>query len=126
AHLALVVDDEDPALAAGLTDRPGHRLHHRLSGRRELDDERRALAELALDVELRVVAGHDAVDDAETKAGAALALGGEERIEDALAYVFTTKGERGTGLGRSEEHTSELQSPFDLVFRLLLGKKKLN
>src|SRR5437899_2339318 len=88
AHLALVVDDEDPALAAGLADRPGHRLHHRLSGRRELDDERRALAELALDVELRVVAGHDAVDDAETKAGAALALGGEERIEDALAYVF--------------------------------------
>src|SRR5699024_9198271 len=27
-------------------------------------------------------------------------------------------------LTRSEEHTSELQSRFDLVFRLLLGKKK--
>src|SRR5207248_9337268 len=26
--------------------------------------------------------------------------------------------------GRSEEHTSELQSPYDLVCRLLLGKKK--
>src|SRR6266705_4647492 len=26
--------------------------------------------------------------------------------------------------GRSEEHTSELQSPYDLVFRLLLEKKK--
>src|SRR5207248_10701436 len=26
---------------------------------------------------------------------------------------------------RSEEHTSELQSPYDLVFRLLLDKKKL-
>src|SRR5437867_8362642 len=25
---------------------------------------------------------------------------------------------------RSEEHTSELQSPYDLVFRLLLEKKK--
>src|SRR5438094_5456447 len=28
------------------------------------------------------------------------------------------------GLGRSEEHTSELQSPYDLVCRLLLEKKK--
>src|SRR5207248_10779004 len=27
---------------------------------------------------------------------------------------------------RSEEHTSELQSPYDLVCRLLLGKKKIN
>src|SRR5437867_5169536 len=27
---------------------------------------------------------------------------------------------------RSEEHTSELQSPYDLVCRLLLGKKKGN
>src|SRR5207248_7857169 len=27
---------------------------------------------------------------------------------------------------RSEEHTSELQSPYDLVCRLLLEKKKLN
>src|SRR5690348_17453172 len=29
-----------------------------------------------------------------------------------------------TGLGRSEEHTSELQSPVHLVCRLLLEKKK--
>src|SRR6266516_7933070 len=29
-------------------------------------------------------------------------------------------------LGRSEEHTSELQSPYDLVCRLLLEKKKKN
>src|SRR5437867_8799451 len=28
--------------------------------------------------------------------------------------------------GRSEEHTSELQSPYDLVCRLLLEKKKTN
>src|SRR5256885_7607438 len=28
--------------------------------------------------------------------------------------------------GRSEEHTSELQSPCNLVFRLLLEKKKKN
>src|SRR5437867_6736697 len=30
----------------------------------------------------------------------------------------------GTGPRRSEEHTSELQSPYDLVCRLLLEKKK--
>src|SRR5437867_7087845 len=29
-----------------------------------------------------------------------------------------------TANGRSEEHTSELQSPYDLVCRLLLEKKK--
>src|SRR5437867_10568092 len=29
-----------------------------------------------------------------------------------------------SGLDRSEEHTSELQSPYDLVCRLLLEKKK--
>src|SRR5437867_6379484 len=30
----------------------------------------------------------------------------------------------GNSLQRSEEHTSELQSPYDLVCRLLLEKKK--
>src|SRR2546426_2624177 len=30
------------------------------------------------------------------------------------------------GIGRSEEHTSELQSPCNLVCRLLLEKKKKN
>src|SRR5207248_8247580 len=34
---------------------------------------------------------------------------------------------RATTAGvRSEEHTSELQSPYDLVCRLLLEKKKVN
>src|SRR5437867_7123970 len=32
--------------------------------------------------------------------------------------------EQGLGARRSEEHTSELQSPYDLVCRLLLEKKK--
>src|SRR5207248_9024584 len=31
---------------------------------------------------------------------------------------------RRVGLERSEEHTSELQSPYDIVCRLLLEKKK--
>src|SRR5437867_10037511 len=33
---------------------------------------------------------------------------------------------RPPGSDRSEEHTSELQSPYDLVCRLLLEKKKKN
>src|SRR5207248_8653307 len=33
-------------------------------------------------------------------------------------------GERLDGRARSEEHTSELQSPYDLVCRLLIEKKK--
>src|SRR5438094_4577603 len=32
----------------------------------------------------------------------------------------------GDAVRRSEEHTSELQSPYDLVCRLLLEKKKKN
>src|SRR5256885_6542129 len=32
----------------------------------------------------------------------------------------------GSDIGRSEEHTSELQSPCNLVCRLLLEKKKKN
>src|SRR2546426_3336746 len=35
-------------------------------------------------------------------------------------------GVRVTQVGRSEEHTSELQSPCNLVCRLLLEKKKKN
>src|SRR5207248_7454698 len=34
------------------------------------------------------------------------------------------RGEPPQALRRSEEHTSELQSPYDLVCRLLLEKKK--
>src|SRR5207248_5383187 len=36
-----------------------------------------------------------------------------------------TSGGMGRATLRSEEHTSELQSPYDLVCRLLLEKKKL-
>src|SRR5699024_12078766 len=50
-------------------------------------------------------------------------------LEDfGLPCVFHT-GQNGMGAGlpgRSEEHTSELQSRFDLVCRLLLEKKKKN
>src|SRR5437867_7994729 len=46
--------------------------------------------------------------------------GGPTR-EDRFVIVPGRQGEN-----RSEEHTSELQSPYDLVCRLLLEKKKNN
>src|SRR5688500_19646204 len=46
-------------------------------------------------------------------------------IED--LFHIRTMGFRGEALAsRSEEHTSELQSPCNLVCRLLLEKKKIN
>src|SRR5699024_2615657 len=39
---------------------------------------------------------------------------------------FIEKAQQDNIVGRSEEHTSELQSRFDLVCRLLLEKKKKN
>src|SRR5207248_11574076 len=50
-----------------------------------------------------------------------------ERVEEILevGLVDAHRGNRShDGLSRSEEHTSELQSPYDLVCRLLLEKKK--
>src|SRR5699024_12416585 len=50
-------------------------------------------------------------------------------LTDVLADLPTSyrivRGPDGPPLCRSEEHTSELQSRFDLVCRLLLEKKKL-
>src|SRR5699024_12694404 len=45
-----------------------------------------------------------------------------------LSLSATSLGTTGLPIGilRSEEHTSELQSRFDLVCRLLLAKKKYN
>src|SRR5256885_7020515 len=40
--------------------------------------------------------------------------------------VWAVGTESSTSRGRSEEHTSELQSPCNLVCRLLLEKKKTN
>src|SRR5207248_7086923 len=40
------------------------------------------------------------------------------------ASRYLSPGRRASSRARSEEHTSELQSPYDLVCRLLLEKKK--
>src|SRR5207249_8597041 len=52
-------------------------------------------------------------------------LGGEmgEHARRLLAVAITTSHCARNGMWRSEEHTSELQSRFDLVCRLLLEKK---
>src|SRR5256885_9575029 len=60
-------------------------------------------------------------------------LSGQQNA-DVLSFVFSSnKFPAGTselpkeaGILRSEEHTSELQSPCNLVCRLLLEKKKTN
>src|SRR5256885_8881501 len=43
---------------------------------------------------------------------------------DAVARLEVMVGMANASMGRSEEHTSELQSPCNLVCRLLLEKKK--
>src|SRR5256885_11362534 len=56
-----------------------------------------------------------------------------KRLSITISYDFTTSklrpasnGAGGLEITRSEEHTSELQSPCNLVCRLLLEKKKIN
>src|SRR5437867_8433369 len=46
--------------------------------------------------------------------------------EPMLPFNARTRKVTESGKWRSEEHTSELQSPYELVCRLLLEKKKLN
>src|SRR2546429_4324171 len=63
-------------------------------------------------------------DDA--TAGAPLALAVDDRGVPDLSWHGARVPSRGSGAahGRSEEHTSELQSRLHLVCRLLLEKKK--
>src|SRR2546422_3461640 len=48
----------------------------------------------------------------------------ERRPSPTAGERETRAAQRGPGVGRSEEHTSELQSRLHLVCRLLLEKKK--
>ena len=61
-------------------------------------------------------------DDTNNGAGCESYTGCDEPTTDNTQYTCYT--EYGTLAARSEEHTSELQSRFDLVCRLLLEKKK--
>src|SRR5438874_7224715 len=51
--------------------------------------------------------------------------GADGRLEDPHRLARVCPGARRGAEGRSEEHTSELQSRRDLVCRLLLEKKKI-
>src|SRR2546426_8169796 len=57
--------------------------------------------------------------------GAALATGIARALADGAGGIATLDAD-GQHPPRSEEHTSELQSPCNLVCRLLLEKKKKN
>src|SRR5699024_11681724 len=48
----------------------------------------------------------------------------DEELEKEVSLEEFDEIDDRIGMGRSEEHTSELQSRFDLVCRLLLEKKK--
>src|SRR5437867_8101300 len=49
---------------------------------------------------------------------------GSIHLNKPIVGMAATPDGRGYWIERSEEHTSELQSPYDLVCRLLLEKKK--
>src|SRR5207248_7107183 len=50
--------------------------------------------------------------------------GGALEVQPTKVTVLADTALRAKDIDRSEEHTSELQSPYDLVCRLLLEKKK--
>src|SRR5689334_24913277 len=54
----------------------------------------------------------------------ALPIFGDQGDLDVGQLVAHPQAQSGAGRARSEEHTSELQSQFQLVCRLLLEKKK--
>src|SRR2546426_1228042 len=66
--------------------------------------------------------GHHIVVLDRGEPGAACSLGNTGRIVPSFSAPLPAPGLTGTL--RSEEHTSELQSPCNLVCRLLLEKKK--
>src|SRR5699024_12647951 len=66
---------------------------------------------------------HDALPISPFKAARGPANLFNNQVGD-MRSIFGDKNERISPTWRSEEHTSELQSRFDLVCRLLLEKKK--
>src|SRR5207248_8802203 len=99
----------DLSRVAGLKLRGAGSLGVRLSAHRDSVFLARQLTRIACDLRLGVAAG------------------GLRRRPPDLPALSTLYDRLGFGQrrqrGRSEEHTSELQSPYDLVCRLLLEKK---
>src|SRR2546426_4536550 len=73
--------------------------------------------------EIYTLSLHDALPISHDHGGAARLRRGGRRERVPLSHL-PARRDRGAGSGRSEEHTSELQSPCNLVCRLLLEKKK--
>src|SRR5699024_11574092 len=91
-----------------------------LDPRDELDPTDRTAADIEADAE--GAAPHDDAPE-ETVQGDAEEAPRGEHLEDGPYDEADAPDEDRIDLGRSEEHTSELQSRFDLVCRLLLEKK---
>ncbi len=90
AHRVLVLDEQDPLRAAGLGLRVGwcgRDDRQRLLGTGEQHAERRAAAELALDLEVAAALLDDPVDGREAEPGPLRPLRREERLDSAGAGV---------------------------------------
>src|SRR5207248_10543888 len=74
--------------------------------------------------EIYTLSLHDALPISDSPLGAPQRRPGAQRQPDQRGRPAL--GAARAGHRRSEEHTSELQSPYDLVCRLLLEKKKQN
>src|SRR5437867_9129082 len=72
--------------------------------------------------EIYTLSLHDALPISDQRPGRGARLRSEDRRRAARRGAARPEGHRGL---RSEEHTSELQSPYDLVCRLLLEKKNI-
>src|SRR5688500_19824401 len=65
------------------------------------------------------------LNEGQDTADAARSTADELASRQTLIAIYDGRGRLLAEAGRSEEHTSELQSPCNLVCRLLLEKKKL-
>ena len=88
-----------------------------------------AFADLGFDVTMGELfqtpaeAAQDAVDNGVQVVGVSTQAGGHKTLVPELIEALKARGAEDVVV-RSEEHTSELQSPMYLVCRLLLEKKK--